>query len=480
MVLIDRALCLPAVDIAALLSGQSIAAISNVFIQTGWSFALYPYFDTRRSYRLQPQLIRSNALQAWAKCEHCIVIEDASQIEALSRLTIWTKDTLKDHLEQKQRLILTFLRVCILPEPIEINAEVTPDKFGKFISLSTSDERFKVLQKITKNLPVLDDRIFTQRKHQLENLEPPEHPELEALHSAIAQLTDPSAIHLTQDLECFLGWAENSDIARPDPDLSWISTIAQVGNSSDGDRFEKLVRRSFIKLGFSNSLNNCKASLDPEASGGAGGIDIYCEAPYALVGECKASKNENVPNSVSAQLVHLGTTHLGRSQFEQSIKVLFVAGRLTDHAEKAAVQNLMNVMRPETLQRLVTLKTKHPGAIDLLNLKACLEVPPFGEASDMKVNEYVDQCWQKINLRSHIIEQVKLYLENAKLDAADIAALHAVYTFSKPPQPLSSEELHHILIELASPLTEGYLGRIKGSDWKSDRFYFLRPLMLGT
>jgi hypothetical protein len=35
--------------------------------------------------------------------------------------------------------------------------------------------------------------------------------------------------------------------------------------------------------------------------------------------------------------------------------------------------------------------------------------------------------------------------------------------------------MHEILIELSSPLT-GYLGRKKGSDWKSDRFYFIRNL----
>ena len=48
---------------------------------------------------------------------------------------------------------------------------------------------------------------------------------------------------------------------------------------------------------------------------------------------------------------------------------------------------------------------------------------------------------------------------------------------SKPPKQLSREELHEILIELSSPLT-GFLGRIKGDDWRRDRFYFLRDLLL--
>lgn len=111
------------------------------------------------------------------------------------------------------------------------------------------------------------------------------------------------------------------------------------------------MRRSFVELGFQNSLNNLKASLDLNAAGGAGGIDIYCEAPYPLVGECKASKHENLPNGVAAQLINLGHTHLGNAQIERSVKVLFVAGRLTNAAEKAAVEGEMNVMRPETLER---------------------------------------------------------------------------------------------------------------------------------
>ncbi|WP_198920685.1 hypothetical protein, partial [Anaplasma marginale] len=56
--------------------------------------------------------------------------------------------------------------------------------------------------------------------------------------------------------------------------------MAKVGNSSDGNEFEKLVRKGLIKLGFGNSNTNPKTSLDPDATGGAGGIDFYCETPY--------------------------------------------------------------------------------------------------------------------------------------------------------------------------------------------------------
>ena len=219
------------------------------------------------------------------------------------------------------------------------------------------------------------------------------------MQSAIALLpeTNPTAKQLAQDIQIFLGWSSNKIITQPDPDLSWIQTITDVGNSSDGNTFEKLVRKSFIKLGFANSNLNPKASLDPNSTGGAGGIDVYCETPYPVVGECKASKHENVPNSVTAQLIHLGVTHLGQEQFNRSIKLIFAAGTLTDPANKAAIENKMNVIRPETLQKLVQLKADYEGSINLLELKECWQQEPFGVVED-KVNAYIIRVQEKIKL----------------------------------------------------------------------------------
>jgi len=78
-------------------------------------------------------------------------------------------------------------------------------------------------------------------------------------------------------------------------------------------------------------------------------------------------------------------------------------------------------------------------------------------------------------LRSHIIQLVKNYLQNSGAESAGVDALHGAYFGSNPPQVLKTVEIHEILIELSSPLT-GYLGRIKGINWNSDRFYFLRDL----
>ncbi|MFM6109028.1 MAG: DUF1802 domain-containing protein, partial [Sphaerospermopsis kisseleviana] len=80
-------------------------------------------------------------------------------------------------------------------------------------------------------------------------------------------------------------------------------------------------------------------------------------------------------------------------------------------------------------------------------------------------------------LRSHIIQLVKNYLQNAGIESTGVDTLHGAYFGSYPPQPLKPEEMHEILIELSSPLT-GYLGREKGNDWKNDKFYYLRDLAI--
>ena len=138
----------------------------------------------------------------------------------------------------------------------------------------------------------------------------------------------------------------------------------------------------------------------------------------------------------------------------------------------------MNVIRPETLQKLVELKAKQPGSIDLLQLKPYLEQQPFGEEADAKVNRYIDDVREKLKVRSQLIKIVKNRLEITGVENAGVETLHgAYYANPNPPQPLKLEEMHEILIELSSPLT-GYLGRIKGDNLWRDRFYFLRDLPL--
>jgi hypothetical protein len=488
LVSIPTALCLPAPDIEALVQGRMVTVMPRTFINPGQQFVLHPC-DVSTNLLPVEQYYRSSFLpiarttlthlgsetaliKAWARCESCQGVSDTKALAVLSQLTVWTEEGLQEVLRQQQHIFLTYLRVYQLPQPIEVAINPsTKDKIGKFIGLPNS-------LIISESLPVLSDRLFTQRRHQLEKPEPPPHPELEELQSAIALLsaTNPAAEELDQSIRIFLGWSSNQTAKRIDSDLAWIQKIAEVGNSSEGQEFEKLVRRSLIKLGFTNSNSNPKASLDPQATGGAGGIDFYCEKPYPVVGECKASKKESVPNSVTAQLIHLGHTHLGKAEFDRAIKLIVAAGPLTPPALQAAIENQMNAIRPETLQRLVKLQAQHKNSIDLLELKLCLQQAPFGLADD-KVDSYIDKVNQDIKLRSHLVQLVKTFLENTGLDQAGVDALYGAYFGSNPPQPLQLREMHEILIELSSPLT-GYVGRIKGSDWQRDRFYFLRDLQV--
>ncbi len=479
---IQTALCLPAPDIDALIQGQMIAAIPRIFINPRRQFALYPsdifnnvlppeqYYHSRLLPTIENNLTelgsKTVSIKGWARCELCQDLDENVSLETLSQLTIWTTDGLQEVLWQRQFIRLAYLRVYLLPQPLEMPA----NNSAKFVALPQSI-------KVTDANPVLSDRLFIQRRQQLEKLEPPLHPELEELQSAIALLaaTNAAAEELDQSIKIFLGWSSNQTAKRIDSDLAWIQKIAEVGNSSDGQEFEKLVRRSLIKLGFTNSNSNPKASLDPQATGGAGGIDFYCEKPYPVVGECKASKKESVPNSVTAQLIHLGHTHLGKAEFDRAIKLIVAAGPLTPPALQAAIENQMNAIRPETLQRLVELKANYEGAIDLSKLKSCLQQAPFGLADD-KVNSAIDKIWRDIKLRSQIVQAVKQLGEpGSEHLTVEIRVQYNAVFAKESNSKLNDVKVDNLLVELSSPLT-GYLGRIKGSDLGRDRFYFLRDL----
>ncbi|MEH2085625.1 DUF1802 family protein [Nostoc sp.] len=506
--MINTALRLPAPEIEALLQGRIIAVMPNKFITPGREFALCPadasinLLPVEQYYRsnflpiaqstfaqlnsqgvlIQPQQMsllsdeeqlklsllayETVLVKAWANCELCQIINNAESLVALSHLTIWTKKGLQEILTQRHNIFLAYLRVYQLPKSIEVAIKSN----SLFISLPQS-------LNVSEEKPVLNDRTFAQRKRQLEKLEPALHPELEELQSAIAPLTisQPAAKQLDDDIKVFLGWSSNHSNQKFDSDLVWIKKIANVGNSSDGNEFERLVRRSLIKLGFSCSNTNSKANLDPDKLGGAGGVDFYCEYPYPVVGECKATKSENVPSKTPGQLIQLGKNHL-QEKYDSCLKIIVAAGELTPDALLTTRNNQMNVIRPETLQKLVELQAHYKNSINLLELKECLQQAPFGLAED-KINTYIDKVEQSIRLRSHIIQLVKNYLENSGIESAGVESLHGAYFGSNPPQPIKTPEMHEILIELSSPLT-GYLGRIKGSDWKSDRFYFLRDLLV--
>lgn len=498
-VLLDRALCLPAADIAALADGRMIAAIPKMQIQQGWAFALFPCDLLDDSLKLEEQYHSSFVklaqaafagrqqetveMKVWAKFESSRMLYDAEDLEPLSQLTVWTKAALQRALEQRGHIFLACLRVYQLPQPVKVATNiVSSDKFGKFVSLPALAiaEQITIPLKINKLLPVLSDSVFQKRKNHLAELEAPSYVELEELHDSLASLSTTSAAaqELSSEIRELLGWRIQEN-EQSDPEAEWIQSIADVGNSSNGNEFERLVRKSLITLGFSNSRNDPKASLNPDSVGGAGGLDVYCDYPYSLVGECKASENESVPNGVSAQLINLGHTHLGKAIFEESIKIIFAAGPLTRAAEKAATGSEMNVMRPETLQNLVELKAKYPGSINLLELKTYLEKTPFGKESEEKINQYIQQVWRRLGVRSNIIRTVKKLAETEQnrrqFEVTEIRVIYNANFAGQDGKVLDNETMHEILIELSSPLV-GYLGRIQGTSLQSDRFYYLRDL----
>ncbi|MGL5035243.1 MAG: hypothetical protein ACRC6M_15750, partial [Microcystaceae cyanobacterium] len=156
---------------------------------------------------------------------------------------------------------------------------------------------------------------------------------------------------------------------------------------------------------------------------------------------------------------------------DKAIKIIVAAGSLNYHSKPIAIQNKMNVIKPETLEKIIHLQISYPNSINLSQLKFCLENEPFGEDANNKLLKFINKIEDEIKLRSEIVQLVK------KHDKQIIAFLLGSYSALNPLKPLTERELYNILIELSSPLA-GYLGRDKCNDnnWKNDRFYFLRDL----
>jgi Domain of unknown function (DUF1802) len=428
---IFNALRIPQANVDSLISGSVIAIISPVFLVKGRVFALYPESE-----------FDSIKIEAWAKCELCQILDKTAPLELLALHTNYSIESIQATLERTEAILLAYLRVYRLQNPIEIKSQAK----GNFIPLGNTIY-------INQQIPTVSDRNFEIQKERLLKLEPPE--------------------SLLEKIERTLNEAAAQQKLQLEEELAWINRIAEVGNSSGGNEFEKLVRKSFIELGFSNSNKNPKASLDPEATGGAGGIDLCCEKPYSIVGECKASAYQKIPTEVCSQLTYLGQAHY--PDYQNAIKIIIAAGSLNYHSNPIAIGNKMNVIRPETLEKLVKLKTVFGGSINLWELKVCLENAPFGEDSNSKLLDFIKNAEDEIELRSHIVQTVKEEQEdNQHLSVTEIRSTYNAKYVKFPQSKLDDLVVKDILIELSSPLA-GYLGREK-DDKGSDRFYFLRDL----
>ncbi len=460
--------CLPAPDIEALNQGRNILVMPRIFMNPGRLFALYPTdiefnsLPLEQYYRpgfipiAQQSLAELNQdkvkIKVWAKCELCQTLDKPEELENLSKLTVWTAEALHKTLEQRGHIFLAYFRVYRLPQPLEID----PVSNSRFISLPATIT-------VDESQAILDSNQFETLYRKILNRQPPEHPELEELETAIAKLTltHPDAKFLKDKIQIYLGWQP----AKPDQipeNLNWIYTINQLGTTSEGGKYEKgtafenIVHQSLKFLGF---------ELDENAKGGAGGMDLYCTKPYPMVGECKAG--QSIPAGATQELIRLGGTHLGQQLFNQAVKLIIGPGKPTPQVQKSAQEFKISIITSMTLEKLVKLQAQYPGSVNLIELKNYLQA---GQMDD-KIDEYIKIVVNRLKLRSHIIEVVKNYLNNAQMTEATVSGIHGTYC-ANPLQPLSESQLYEILIELSSPLT-GYLGRTE-----DNRFYFLRELIV--
>ncbi|NJM71823.1 MAG: DUF1802 family protein [Scytonema sp. RU_4_4] len=481
--LIYNALCLPAPDVEALIQGRTIAATPRKFINPGHKFALYPANASinalppehhyRSSFLPIAQKVFANLgseivlIKAWARCELCQMLDASESFEAVSGLTVWTTEALQQILLQRRYIFLAYLRVYLLPQQIEMPVYTQSRQFVPLPNSLTVSQAY----------PVLSDRTFAIRKHQLETLQPPPHPELEDLQSAIASfaITNPAAKQLDQDIKAFLGWTTEELIQQSDPDLAWINDIAALGDRSieqdegksnyqAGTDFENIARRSLKFVGF---------KVESDYKGGAGGLDLFCSKPYSLVCECKAGKS--IPDRTVEELDRIGKRHL-KENYVEAVRLIIGPGKPTKQLQESAAISRISIINAMTLQKLVELQAKYPGSVDLIELKKYLDP---GEIN-YKIDEYIETVKRQIQLRSQIVQAVKQLFEqdNESLEATSqsftVTEIRAHYNAIQNPR-LTDEAVHDFLIELSSPLT-GYLGRIKGKDWRGDRFYFLRDL----
>jgi hypothetical protein len=461
---IATGLCLPAPDIEALNQGRNILVMPRIFMNPERFFTLYPTDIEFNSLPLEqyyrpgfiPIAKQSIAelnqekikIKVWAKCELCQTLNEPEHFAELSKLTVWTEAALHKTLEQRGHIFLAYFRVYRLPQPLEID----PVANSRFICLP-----YPIT--VDQSQAILDDNNFERQYRKILNRQPPEHPELEELENAIAQLTltYPDSQSFKDQIQTFLGW-ELSKPGKIPENLNWIYTINQLGTATEGGNyekgtaFEKIVHQSLIFLGF---------ELDQNAKGGAGGMDLYCTKPYPMVGECKAGRS--LPDSTAEQLYRIGVRHLGIETYEKAVKLIIGPGKPTSYLEQSAQNSTISIINPMTLEKLVKLQAQYPGSVNLIELKNYLQAGQI----DAKIDEYIEIVFNRLKLRSHIIQLFKKSNQPINLDN-----VIGAYSFSNPPQPLEREQLKEILIELSSPLT-GYLGRTA-----DDRFYYLRELIV--
>ncbi len=451
MTILNVSLCLPELDIFALRQGHSIVAVTKRFIVPGKSFALLPCRDAHSAAQLeqyQPNFLAHAQVEStrlavthWGNCVLCQQLTE-EVIDAIASHTIWTKAALsqqwQDSVSPKgSSLFLAFLRVFSLPKALDVAIAPACEQLYKFVPLPSYTE-------VTEEF-ILSPEEFTAAKEQLLSAQDPS-------AQIKAPLPPEKKVPTPPTIEEILG--------APD----WVEKIAEYGHSSDGYTFEKLVRKGLVALGFSNSSEKLAASLDPKATGGAGGLDFYADQPYKIVGECKASKNQKINSDAATQLVKLGLKNLRHDEYPDCIKVVVAAGSLTADANRIAEGHRINIIRPKVMQKLVASKLLFEDDFDLFQLKGSLESEPFGEEANQKIDRHIDWChseWAEKQEYRKLVEQINTTLEELSeqpialqsqdFSASEIRAHHnakfqPVVTTAKIKQILENQCIQGLLV----------------------------------
>lgn len=449
--LIATALGLASCSLNALLKGLTVATVTKTFVRVGQQFVL-----CSRPEELDTDAVQ---LQAWARCEKCYSVDNLSSLDELSRLTALTPLELEQIIGDRQSIFVSFLRVYWLTSPVE--------------SVLNFNGQFAALQQtlsVNTSFPVLNDVSFDKRK----NLEISLYPQIEELEIGLNKLAVASsdAKNLLQKVHFFLGSVEPSN-SHSEITLDWIKDIEPLGSRSKeydisksnwraGTDFELIVHKSLNFLGF---------QIDKTHKGGAGGLDLFCHAPYPLVGECKCG--QGIPSNTVYQLDKLLDTHFESS--DNITKLIIGPGRPTKDLRKVAQKRNISIIKPMTLQKLVEVNAKYPNSVNLIELKDYLKP---GETDD-SINEFIEEkVLKRLRLRSHVVQELKRVLTDKKLEDINFEQFYPEYQqLTESIQLLADKELHELLVELSSPLV-GYLGRYKDDHWWNDRFYFLRDLII--
>ncbi len=433
------ALKLPSKSYQSLVAGKITSIVPSVFLPPRQELCLC---ETTNSDQV--------SITHWARVDKTYQINTSSKLLPLIRMLCLDMNDVLQFFDRNQFVWLSHLRVFHLSEPITVK---NTDK-GHYLPIGS-----KLLT--TDDHPVLDNAQYEHKIQELNNIKPSIDPELEKLAlSVIDQYPSFSQlIYAHLNLEPFPSpvipdWIKDEHIVKL-ADRS-IAEDIEKSNYQAGTDFENITKQALQYLGF---------TIDKEHKGGAGGLDLFCSAPYPLIGECKAGKT--IPNNTVEQIIALGKSNLNNDElFNNACKIVIGAGRPTEYMIKGAKSWKVSIMKATTLQKLVKLQAQYPGCIDLFELRQYL-VPA---QCDEKIDEYMEKVENSINLRSYIIQVVKNFLQNTNSADATIDVLYGAYSgASDRPQLLTIDEFRDILIELSSPLV-GCLGR------KSDRFYYLRSL----